>query len=497
MGKNGHVTLVGAGPGDPGLLTLAGKAAIEKAEVILYDRLVGTGILAMMPASAEKIDVGKNKGNHPTPQAEINRLIADYALAGKNVVRLKGGDPYLFGRGAEELERLVPLGIRFTVVPGITSAIAAPACAGIPVTHRDYSSSLHILTGHGKENSPPDIPYNELARLGGTLVFLMGLSTAGDICAGLIAAGLPADTPAALIENGTRPNQRRLDGTVENLPRRAKENAIASPAVLVIGKVCALAEQFDWMARLPLWGKRILSVSSQTTGGRLAAALRAEGCQVDEHAGIILEPIAPPAPFWRELCRYGWIAFTSRFGVECFFDGLFANKRDIREIAHARFAAVGSQTARELSQHGLAADFVPEDFNGKSLGDGLARLIGRDAKVLLFRAEAGGADLPDGLRNAGIAFDDVPAYRTIENRLDPETRGKVEAGGYDAVTFTSASAAEAFAESLAGCDFSRITAYCIGETTAAAARRRGMRTTTSPEATIEAMARMIVEKEAT
>jgi uroporphyrinogen III methyltransferase/synthase len=252
MAEKGSVILVGAGPGDPGLLTLAGKAAIENADVVLYDRLVGSEILALIPPTAIRIDVGKHKGRHTVPQEEIRQLILCHARAGKTVVRLKGGDPYLFGRGAEELEQVAREGIPFRVIPGVTSALAVPAYAGIPVTHREYASSLHILTGHGKEGNPPDIPYAELARLKGTLVFLMGLAAVDKICSGLILAGLPEDTPAALIENGTCANQRKLLATLATLPERSQAAAIASPALLVVGEVCRLAPVLDWTACLTL-----------------------------------------------------------------------------------------------------------------------------------------------------------------------------------------------------------------------------------------------------
>ncbi|MDR0234077.1 MAG: uroporphyrinogen-III C-methyltransferase [Zoogloeaceae bacterium] len=252
MAEKGLVILVGAGPGDLGLLTLAGKAAIESADVVLYDRLVGSEILELIPEDAIKVNVGKNKGWHLIPQDEITQLILRHARKGRTVVRLKGGDPYLFGRGAEELEQVAKEGIPFRVIPGVTSAVAVPAYAGIPVTHREYASSLHILTGHGKDGNPPDIPYAELAKLRGTLVFLMGLSSADKICGGLISAGLPAETPAALIENGTRRNQRQVLATLASLPELAEAVAIASPALLVVGDVCKLAQTFDWSAHLHL-----------------------------------------------------------------------------------------------------------------------------------------------------------------------------------------------------------------------------------------------------
>ena len=494
MPEKGSVILVGAGPGDPGLLTLAGKAAIESADIVLYDRLVGPGVLALMPDAALRIDVGKNKGRHPVPQDEINRLIVGHAREGKTVVRLKGGDPYLFGRGAEELEAVARAGIPFRVVPGITSAIAAPAYAGIPVTHREYASSLHILTGHGRDGSPPDIPYRELAALKGTLVFLMGLSAVGNLCGGLIGAGMAADTPAALVENGTRTNQRRLTATLATLPGAAEERAFASPAVLIVGQVCSLAETFDWTVGLPLWGRRILVVSSRTTGGRLAANLRERGCGVDEFTGIRTEPLPAPAGFWNRLGDYGWIVLTSPVGVDCFFDGLAGHGVDIRTVAAARFAVVGSRTAHVLRERGVIADFVPEEYSGRALGEGLADIVRRDEKILLFRAEAGGGELPSVLRDHGLALDDHPAYRTIENPMPSAVLEGLRNGRYDAATFTSASSVEAFAAATTAGERAALRTFSIGDMTAAAAERHGMRSEAAPKATIESMAAMICER---
>lgn len=493
MPEKGSVILVGAGPGDPGLLTLAGKAALESADVILYDRLVGREILAIMPPSAQTIDVGKNKGRHPVPQDEINRLIIHHALTGKTVVRLKGGDPYLFGRGAEELEGVRRAGIPFRVIPGVTSAIAAPACAGIPVTHREYSSSLHILTGHGKGGASPNIPYRELARLGGTLVFLMSVSAVEEICGNLVNSGLPPDTPAALVENGTRANQRRLSATLATLPANAVEQAVSSPSVLVVGDVVRLGGTLDWLSSLPLHGKRILAVSSQKTGSRLAELLRAHGSAVDEYAGIETVRLPAPDSFWKTLGQYNWIVLSSQFGVDCFFTGLLEAGLDVRSVSQARFAAVGSQTGLALRRRGILPDFIPDEFNGLALGEGLARLAGPQDAILLFRAESGVADLPAALQKSGARIVDIPAYRTLEKSPDPAVLEALQSGAYDALTFTSASAATSFAKAIPqGATLPDV--FCIGKTTAKAAEALGLPVTISKEATLESMATAILEK---
>ena len=258
----GSVILVGAGPGDPGLLTLKGRRALEEAQVVVYDALVGAPILALMPEGAEKIDVGKRAARHTVPQEGINQILLDKALEGKRVVRLKGGDPFLFGRGGEELELLEERGVPFEVVPGVTSAIAVPAYGGIPVTHRDFTSSLHIITGHARAGKPLDIDFEALVRTGGTLVFLMGVTSLSAICAGLVAAGMDPDTPASIVERGTTPMQRRVDATAATLAEKAAAERVGAPAISVFGSVCALGERFDWFDRLPLKGRRVVVTSS-------------------------------------------------------------------------------------------------------------------------------------------------------------------------------------------------------------------------------------------
>ena len=289
----GKVILVGAGPGDPGLLTRKGLEALRSADVVVYDRLVGPGILALMPEGAEQINVGKQAAHHPVPQEQINRILLDKALEGKTVVRLKGGDPFLFGRGGEELELLARHRIPFEEVPGITSAIAAPAYGGIPVTHRDCCSSLHIVTGHQRSGKELDIDFEALVRTGGTLVFLMGVSALPAICRGLLDAGMAPDTPAATVERGTTPSQRRTSATLADLPRRAEEVGVKSPAVIVVGQVCALAEQFDWFDRLPLKGKTVVVTRPKERAGTLSGRLRSLGADVWEYPCISTVPIDP------------------------------------------------------------------------------------------------------------------------------------------------------------------------------------------------------------
>lgn len=491
---DGQVTLVGAGPGHRDLLTLGGMEALAEAEVVLYDQLVGEEILAMMPPAAELVDVGKHSGNHTVPQQDINRLILQYAQKGRRVVRLKGGDPYLFGRGAEELELLAASSIPFRVIPGVTSPVAVPAYAGIPVTHRDYASSVHILTGHGKRGEAPKIDYEELVKLRGTLVFLMGVSALEELCAGLLAAGMDGGMPAALIQSGTTPAQRRLVSTVAQLPRRAEEENMRPPAVLVVGRVCELAGQMDFTRFWPLWGKRVLTCSSRATGGKLARRLRALGAGVTEFASIEMIPLEGQDPFWQRMDGYGWVVFTSVYGAEQFFAQLAQRGLDIRSLAGIHFAAIGSETARVVRERGIHLDFVPAEYNAEKLAEGLAEKVKPGEKALLYRAQEGTPVLAETLAQGGVDFEECPAYRTeYRNPGGEKLAGEVAAGAFDLLTFTSASSVKGFAAALPAAPFAQLEAVCIGESTAAAARALGITVRVSPTATVASMAEYIAE----
>ena len=486
----GKVTLVGAGPGDPGLLTVKGRRALENAEVVVYDRLVGPEVLALIPETARAIDVGKEASRHLIPQDQINEILLREGLAGHNVVRLKGGDPFVFGRGGEELEALARGGVDFEVVPGVTSAIAAAAYGGIPVTHREHSSSFHIITGRAKRGQDPVIDYEALVRGGGTLVFLMSVSAAPKIAAGLLGAGMAPDTPAAMVENGTLPSQRRCDATLETLPRKMAEMGIHSPALLIVGGVCALGPLLCWFERRPLHGKRILVSRPKGRAGTLSDRLRDLGAGVWEFPCIATEPIAPCPDMeaaLQNIRQYQWLAFTSPTGVEVFWSCLRGLGRDARALGGVQLAAIGPATAKALENRGLTADLVPAVYDAAHLGAALAE---RDAvKVLLLRAQAGSPALTERLERAGIAFDDVAVYRThYGNPQSPQLRQALEAGELDYVTFTSASTVKGFAAAAGeGADYSGIVGLCIGEQTAAEARRHGIPVRVAEEATIDAL----------
>ena len=465
MEQRGKVVLVGAGPGDPGLLTIRGREALSQADVVVYDRLVGPAILAMMPEKAEKIDVGKEASHHKVPQWQINQILLDKALEGKNVVRLKGGDPFVFGRGGEELELLVEHGVEFEEVPGITSAIAACAYAGIPVTHRDFCSSLHIITGHAKAGAELSIDFEALVRTKGTLVFLMGVTAMPKIVEGLLQAGMDPEMPAAMVESGTTPAQRRCDATLETLPERAAAMGIHSPAIIIVGKVCALAKDFCWFEKRPLRGQKILVTRPKERAGTLSDKLRALGADVVEYPCIETVPIVPCPEMERALGRiqaYQWLAFTSPAGVEAFWNCLRGMGKDARQLGGVRLAAIGSGTARALAGHGLTADLIPSVYDAAHLG---AELAEQGGKVLILRAEIGSTALTEALEKGNMAYDDIPVYRTVyENPRSEELRGMLEAGELTYVTFTSASTVKGFVSSVGeGADFSQITGLCIGE----------------------------------
>jgi len=490
-----RVSLVGAGPGDAGLLTIMGTRRIQSADVVLFDRFVSKEILAMIPVSAEVIDVGKNAGSHPVPQSGINRLLLEKAKQGFNVVRLKGGDPFLFGRGGEELELLAENGIPFEVVPGVSSAIAAAAYAGIPVTHRDYVSSLHIISGHAKNNETPKINYNALVRTNGTLVFLMGVTAVEEICKGCIAAGMSKDMPAAIVENATTSKQRKFVGTVETLPVIVRENAVKSPATIIIGMVCGLSGRYDWFSQRPLFGTHIIVARVKPGISKLSERLREMGAHVTELLCAKITPLTVPGCLLEKalenIADYSWLVFTSSIGVNVFFNYLIEAKIDIRQLHHIRIACVGTETEKEVGKRGINTDYCPGEYNGAALALGLCKIIKSGERVLIARAKDGAEDLTRVLTEAGINYDDVAIYE------------KTRWGGHwllsDAeyaplqVAFTCSSSVEIFAESMIDIDFSKIKAVCIGERTAGTARSYGMEAYVSTEATIDSMVKRIEE----
>ena len=484
----GKVYLIGAGPGDPGLLTRKGAEVLASAEVVVYDRLVGREILAMMPRSAELINVGKHAGNHPVPQEQISQILLDKALEGKRVVRLKGGDCFLFGRGGEELEPLFAHGVPFEVVPGVPSPIAATAYAGIPVTHRDYCSSVHFITGHKKKDGALDLDYEALIRLDGTLVFLMSIGNCAEIAEGLLSHGMDPAMPCAVVENGTRLDQRKFTAPLRGLVDCVRDNGVISPALIIVGRVCTLSERFDWFDALPLHGLRVLLTSTAGSASRLKARLDAWGADVTALPAIEPRPLPFALP---ELDRYELIAFSSAAGVRFFFEALFAAGKDARALSGLRVAAVGRATAEALRGYGIAADLVPGSYSGAAMAEAiLASGVRAGARVLLARPRKALPELPEKLRAAGVEAEELFVYETAPlpmERLDPAP--------FAWVCFTSPSCVERFAAACreGGKELpAGLKALCIGESTAGAARAAGLETFVSAEATLDGMAETLL-----
>lgn len=519
----GKVYLIGAGPSDVGLLTIKGKEILQKAQVVVYDRLVGAGILALIPEEAEAIDVGKRAGNHTMPQEKINQLLLEKAQQGKQVVRLKGGDPFLFGRGGEELELLLEHDIPFEIVPGVTSAISVPAYNGIPVTHRDYTSSVHIITGHKKQGERLELDFEALVRLKGTLVFLMGVSALPDICKGLIDAGMESDMPAAVLQQGTTAGQKKIIATVATLSQEVKKQGIQTPAIIVVGKVCALGNSFDWYEKKPLFGKKILVTRPKERSGILSGKLREAGAEVVEMPAIKTVSIPNNKRLEEELPHlneYQYLAFTSPAGVNVFFDTLRQQGKDIRSIGTAKIASIGAGTRRELEQRGLFCDLIPEIYDGEHLGILLGETAQKGEKILIPRAKEGNQQLLSEIaKRTEAEITDLPIYETVYEpaRFLPEH--------IDMAVFTSASTVRGFAQAVNQqslqeaqpvhtekqqslqevqpvhakmqtgkfMDISKIQAVCIGKQTQAAAKELGMNTITAREATIDSLVECCIE----
>lgn len=492
----GKVTLVGAGPGGRELLTLAGAAAIEKADAVVFDRLVNEDILGLIPETAVRVNVGKENNHHPVPQDQINEILVRLAQEGKNVVRLKGGDCYLFGRGGEECEYLLENGVPFQVIPGVTSALAAPAFAGIPVTHRDFCSSVHIITAHARAGKPLQIDFDSLVKAGGTLVFLMGLTALEQVMAGLLAAHIAPDMPAAVIENGTRGNQRKVVATVSDLAPQVRAAGLKSPALIVVGKVCTLSDKLDWFTSLPLHGKTVIVTRPRERAGTLAARLREQGANVVEAPCIETverENVQPLADALRQ--KHDWAVFTSPAGVHAAVHALQKLGRDLRALYGMKLAAIGRGTADALAGYGLTADLIPAQYDGEHLADALTAAMPQGGAALLLRAAAGGQILPEKLKAAGVYVTDVPLYDT-EYRCAKadELRAMLEQGAADVVTFTSMSTVEGFGQAVGAADYTGFTALCIGEQTAQAARRYNMNVKIAENATIDAMIACLLEE---
>ena len=493
----GKVWLVGAGPGDIGLFTLKGEAVLQQADVVVYDSLVGEGVLARIPEHARLINVGKRANHHTMVQEDINKVLLEEAQKGNKVVRLKGGDPFLFGRGGEELELLSENGISYEIVPGVTSPISVPAYNGIPVTHRDFCSSLHIITGHKRAGQTYDIDFRALTQTKGTLVFLMGIAALEDICKGLLDGGMDPDMPAAVLQKGTTAGQKRVVATVSTLKAEVDRQGIETPAIIVVGKVCSLADRFAWYEKLPLAGWKVLVTRPRQHISKTADLLRKKGAEVLELPSICTVPVEDNSRLYEafeKLDTYQWIIFTSPAGVEIFFDEMDRKEMDVRSLGLAKIAVIGEGTKKRLKEHHLLADFVPSVYDGETLGAELAKELQGDEKILIPRAEAGNKKLTELLEQTGAKVDDIATYTTCyeKSRLIDEKK-EFETGSVDCVVFTSASTVKGFVEGTPGLDYTTVKAACIGKQTKAAADAYGMQTRMAKKATIESLIELVEE----
>jgi uroporphyrinogen III methyltransferase/synthase len=445
----GKVYLVGAGPGDPGLITVKGRACIEAADVVIYDYLAAPALLDVAPKHAEVIYVGKKGGDHTLSQEGINTLIVEKALAGHMVTRLKGGDPFIFGRGGEEAETLVRYNIPFEIVPGVTSAIAAPAYAGIPLTHRDFTSTLAFVTGHeDPTKATSSIDWETLAKGIGTIVFFMGVKNLPNIRSQLMDHGMAPATPVALVRWGTTPHQQTLTGTLSDIAERAEAADFKAPAVIVVGEVVGLRRTLGWFERRPLLGKRVVVTRAREQASDLVSRLTEMGADCLQCPTI---KVAPPDS-WDpldgaidRLADYDWIVFTSVNGVRFFFHRLHVRGLDVRALHRVKTAVIGPATRDRLAQEGLNSDIMPESYRAESVAAAFAREDMAGRRVLLPRAEEARPVLPLELHRMGAEVDEVTTYVTIQDRTNADTllSGLAE-GTVDLVTFTSSSTVKNF-----------------------------------------------------
>jgi uroporphyrinogen III methyltransferase / synthase len=510
----GRVYLVGAGPGDPGLITVRGAECIRRADVIIYDRLVHPDLLRYTRPDAERVYVGKKSAEHTLRQEEINALLVAKAQEGKTVCRLKGGDPFVFGRGGEEAEECLKAGIPFEVVPGVTSAIAAPAYAGIPVTHRDAASSFAVITGHERDDrgeagtraageAEGRRNWANIAYAADTLVFLMGVENIGEIAGKLIQHGRSADTPVALVRWGTWPRQQVLTSTLDRVAEDVKRAGFTAPAVTVVGEVVRLRETLRWFDTRPLFGKRILVTRAREQASALSDLLRESGAEPVEFPVIRIAPPASCAELDDALTRlsaYAWVVFTSANAVSAVSDRLTAVNRDARAFGEAKIAAIGPATADALREVGIRADFVPSQFVAEAVAEEWPEKEMTGRRVLLPRAKEAREFLPDRLREMGAAVDVLTAYETVrDSEAADDIRAQLCNGEIHAVTFTSSSTVKNFVESIGREHIPDIlkgvVVACIGPITADTARELGIQPDiVSEEFTIPGLVDSLVQR---
>jgi uroporphyrinogen III methyltransferase / synthase len=447
MSKAGTVYLVGAGPGDPGLLTLRGAELLRRADVVIYDLLVNPELLQHTRTGAELISRGKRQ---EFSQDELNALMIAKAREGKCVVRLKGGDPYIFGRGGEEAEALADAKLHFEVVPGVSSISAVPNYAGIPLTHRDHTSNFTVFTGHeGEDKTTSSLDYDQIARISGTKVILMGVTHLPEFTQALLTRGLSAETPVAIVQWGTWPKQKSIVGTLCTIEKIAADKHITPPALTIIGDVVKFRDKLNWFERRPLFGQRVVVTRSRAQAAELSARFTELCAEVLEIPCIKRTIPSEPQHLMDallELNSYDWLVFTSANGVTSFFEYFFRAFKDTRDIGGVRIAAVGPGTAAKLRELNLQVDLMPEEALGAKIAKEFMKFENiENLKVCLLRAEVANPDLPQALEALGAIVDDIPVYRTVAETDDSgDASGKLLATGADWITFTSGSTAQHF-----------------------------------------------------
>ncbi len=502
---SGKVYLIGAGPGDAGLITVKGLNCLKQADVVIYDRLVNPRLLSYVKEGVELIYVGKAPGAHHIDQERINRLLVEKSLEGKMVVRLKGGDPFVFGRGGEEALELVKVGIPFEVIPGVTSAYAVPAYAGIPVTQRGYTSTLTVLTGHGTTNTlDAEIDWKKIASIG-TLVFLMGLNNLSFITKRLMENGSSPDTPIAIIRWGTRGSQETLVGTLKDIIPKVKEKKFKPPAVIVVGEVVSLRDKLNWFENKPLFNKIIVTTRPQAQTFNLTERLEELGAEVVEFPVI---KVIPPESFAQvdksieNLSSYNWLIFTSVNGVQYFFQRMRDLKRDLRELKGIKLAAIGPATAKALENLGFSIDYLPEEYKAEALAEGFKREDIRGKRILLPRAKEAREVLPEELKEMGAQIDVVSVYQTVADEGKVEMAVKrLKGKKVDFITFTSSSTVKNFVKLVKERAnlrkvFKGAKIACIGPITAKTAKDLGFKVEiVAKEYTVDGLVKAILDSE--
>lgn len=502
LNRPGRIYLIGAGPGDPGLLTLKGKACLEQADVVVYDYLANEEFLRYAPSRTEVVFVGKKGGEAHIGQEEINRLLIEKARQGKTVVRLKGGDPFIFGRGGEEAVAAAAAGIPFEIVPGVTAAVGVPAYAGIPLTHRDIASSVTFVTGHeDPEKEDSQVPWDKLSGIG-TLVFFMGVSNLPEIVGQLMRHGQSPQTPVAVTRWGTRPEQRTVVGTLKDIVEKVRAEALQPPALIIVGEVVKLREQLNWFEGRPLFGKRILVTRAQDQAAEFTDLLKLYGADPVEFPTI---EVVPPESWEaldgaiRRIEQYHWLIFTSMNGVLYFLERLKTAGKDVRSLKGIKLCAIGPRTAQEIERMGVRVDLIPEEYVAEAVIEQMGRQELKGQRVLIPRAAVARDVLPEALTRMGAHVEVVTAYRTIRPTRDMDwIKNLLQGRQISVITFTSSSTIRNFVE-MVGVEEARrllrgVPVACIGPITAKTVEEYGMTTHILPkDSTIPSLAQAIVE----